>query len=500
MKLKDEISKKLTGIQGSLHKFSNSARELGQQMRQVGREIAQVGHTISLTGAAITGPLLLAFKNAEKYSVPVKEQMDRMRNATIQFQVSIATALVPVMERFTNILGGLLNAWNGLGPVVQQQIVRGAMMVGIFLTVGGAITIVIGKLITMSGTILKLIGRFMAFAAANIPLMIIIGSLVIIIGLMIKFKSVADAVMNTLEVLFNYFLNGLETIKIAFSRFLAFVLGGLEKIYTFLGKIPGPIGKMNQSLADGLRIMRQELDKIGNQGITNIARNTEKVTKIFSGDNGAWAKGFDNLKHKAGKIWKLFQNPPKVAISQVVEAFRPMIDIARGTAQAMTQSFSQLFFNIFTGQLKNIKQVFADFGRQILQVIAQVMAKFILVKTIGNIGIGNGQKLASLFHQGGIVRAHQGLVLASDEVPIIAQSGEGVLSRKGMNALGRGNFDRLNRGESTSGGGGIVINVNPIVQLWDASDVQRNKALLVSAVSQAITQNGQIRKLIKEYG
>jgi hypothetical protein len=92
---------------------------------------------------------------------------------------------------------------------------------------------------------------------------------------------------------------------------------------------------------------------------------------------------------------------------------------------------------------------------------------------------------AQTFHKGGIIRAHNGL--AVDEVPIIAQTGERVLSRAQNKAYEQG------------GGGGVQITINPIIQLWDANDVQRNKDLLVSAVSQAITNNAQIRQIMRQY-
>ena len=65
MKLKDEITKRLQGIEGNIQKFANSCKQLGGTMRQVGREISQVGQNLIFMGGALTGPLALAFKSAE---------------------------------------------------------------------------------------------------------------------------------------------------------------------------------------------------------------------------------------------------------------------------------------------------------------------------------------------------------------------------------------------------------------------------------------------------
>ena len=69
MKLRDEVTQRLVGIQGNFYKFANSCHQVGLTMRQVGHEISQVGTNFMIMGAAITGPLALAFKSAENYSL-----------------------------------------------------------------------------------------------------------------------------------------------------------------------------------------------------------------------------------------------------------------------------------------------------------------------------------------------------------------------------------------------------------------------------------------------
>jgi len=126
----------------------------------------------------------------------------------------------------------------------------------------------------------------------------------------------------------------------------------------------------------------------------------------------------------------------------------------------------------------------------------------ILVKTIGSIFPG----MIPFFHQGGTiyhsggqilpVRAHAGL--APDEVPIIAQTGEGVLSRRGMAALGGpDNLRSLNEGKPAKAG--ITINVNQVIQAWDAQDVWRNRKMLSNAIADDIYNNGKIRSVIRSY-
>ena len=65
MRLKDEVTNRLQGVGGSIAKFAADCHKVGRNMRQVGHEIEQVGTNFMIMGAAITGPLALAFKSAE---------------------------------------------------------------------------------------------------------------------------------------------------------------------------------------------------------------------------------------------------------------------------------------------------------------------------------------------------------------------------------------------------------------------------------------------------
>jgi hypothetical protein len=193
---------------------------------------------------------------------------------------------------------------------------------------------------------------------------------------------------------------------------------------------------------------------------------------------------------------------------ETAKQFNAMEEFAKQSARNMQNAFSQFFFKAFTGELRNLKEIFADFGRAILQMIANILAKLLLIKMIttlaGPSGSIFGVPVTSLFHQGGVVmsrqrrfiRAHRGL--APDEIPIIAQTGEGILSRRGMRALGGSeNLRALNRGDDTRGG--VTININQVIQAWDAQDVWRNRKMLSEAIADDIYSNGKIRAVIRSY-
>ncbi len=175
----------------------------------------------------------------------------------------------------------------------------------------------------------------------------------------------------------------------------------------------------------------------------------------------------------------------------------------------MQNAFSDFFFKAFTGELRTLNEIFVDFGRAVLQMISNILAKLLLIKFFtaiaGASGTIFGVDVGALFHHGGVIRKHYGGLirahagLAPDDVPIIAQTGEGILSRQGMRALGGpDNLRSLNRGEG-SGAGGVTIHINQVIQAWDAQDVWRNRKMLSNAIADDIYNNGKIRSVIRSY-
>ena len=67
-----------------------------------------------------------------------------------------------------------------------------------------------------------------------------------------------------------------------------------------------------------------------------------------------------------------------------------------------------------------------------------------------------------------------------------------------MRALGGSeNLKSLNEGKSAKGS--ITINVNQVIQAWDAQDVWRNRKMLSNAIADDIYNNGKIRSVIRSY-
>jgi len=313
-------------------------------------------------------------------------------------------------------------------------------------------------------------------------------------------------------------LNGLLSVGIEFFQKM---MVPLIKFYELLGKLPGNIGETYRQASLEVKKFSDSLEekkiKFNVSGLTQGLDQARQAFKLASEESAKEAIKqyelvFAKVKETGVNTAKVLQEVAGQIGETAQEAtkqFSAMEEFAKQSARNMQNAFSQFFFKAFTGELRSVKEVFADFGRAILQMISNILAKLLLIKMFTAMAGPSGQifgvSVGALFHQGGMVRKHRGGLirahdgLAPDEVPIIAQTGEGVLSRRGMNALGGSdNLRALNSGEGVSGGG-VTINVNQVVQAWDAQDVWRNRKMLSNAIADDIYNNGKIRSVIRNY-
>jgi tape measure domain-containing protein len=186
---------------------------------------------------------------------------------------------------------------------------------------------------------------------------------------------------------------------------------------------------------------------------TRLELNTlKRETRTFADDfAGGFADAWKNLHANAASTFQLGS------------------ELARSTAQAMQQAFSDGFFDLMAGKFNTLGQVFSSFLGTLQRALANFYAQMATNALIGKLAgfmtgslAGEGNSFGVLqsdanaftpptFHSGGYVpRFHFG-GLTADEVPAILQTGEGVLSRKGMAALAA-----LNGG---GGGGNVQVNI-----------------------------------------
>ncbi len=186
-----------------------------------------------------------------------------------------------------------------------------------------------------------------------------------------------------------------------------------------------------------------------------------------------------------------------------VKTFDAMEEMAVGAYKNITSSFETFFVDVFHGQLKKAGDYFVAFGEMMIQTIAQVIAKVIVMRTVmaffpgwgALLGLHSGGEVRK--HYGGAIYAHSGL--APDEVPIIAQTGEGIISRRGMAAIGSEGLREINRGETTERKK-VIFNI--FIQAIDTKDfrerLMENPDIFESAIMSAVDRSKTIRHLLRQ--
>lgn len=501
IKLTDDVTKGIKVVDNNLNKLGNS-------IKSVGRNIQNIGSTLTMTGALITAPLVLAFKNAEKYSFSVNKEVSRLNNTFTNFSTSIATAMIPVMQKLNNTLQGFLAIWNKLGPSTQQFIIQSVFLTGVFLTISGSVVFAIGKFLSLAGAIIKATGAMGAFIAKALGMKValvggIAAALVLVIALMLRFKEVGTAVMNSLEAAFKTLSIGLMGVVQAIANLIAFIYGMFEKLDSLLAKLPEKLGgEYFSDLAQQFKDAREQIDAFTRNLETAKQSTANEVISIFQEGEGQWSKWFDSVRKNITDLFDTFSKGANSSVDQLFEWGSYIEDITKQIAQSMSSALGNFFFDALTGQLKSAKEIFADFGKAILQILTQALSRVILFMTLGKaLQSSLGFNPFGSFHHGGIIKAHSGY-LANDEVPIIAQKGEAVLSRGAVNSLGAYNIARLNRGQGLTGSGqSIVYQPVLVIQAWDTRDVQRNSKSIEAIMASALRRNSRLlRDTSKEYG
>lgn len=507
LSLNNEASKALKAAEQETRNFSSKVQEMGKKVsddldklssnfKTFGREISQVGNTFALFGGVLTGPFVLALRNASKTSFEVKEEFEKLRLVTDEFQRQVAQAVIPILSRFTNILLELLDRFNSLDPAFKNMILQGTLMAGIFLTLGGGVLSLSGKIISLVANLGSLLAAFVAFSVANPIFLSIIVSVGALLALMISFKPVADTVMNAFEIMFKTLKAGFLGVKAANEEFIASIALGLSKILAGYASLGLAGSEMMTNMANDLAMVAGDFQVFATRDLHEAEEALKDIGTIISSGEGDWSKSFEDVKAKVEAWIESLKNAgtttdeTKANILEVNEEIRKTYEAIILEIERMPKVFGDAVGQaIVNGKnlTESLKEAFKNMAVNIISQIVQMVAQMLIFDKLldqikskldssskkkgfggvlggvvgslfGGVGAVIGGLAGSFFHTGGIVKAHNGL--AVDEVPIIAQKGEGILSRKGMNNLGGSDVLNALNGGAKLGGSGNNTEIN----------------------------------------
>lgn len=184
---------------------------------------------------------------------------------------------------------------------------------------------------------------------------------------------------------------------------------------------------------------------------------------------------------------------------------------------SMTTTFSDVFYNTITGQIKNLKEVFNSFGQAVLKNLSDMLAQYIMMKAIMGIGsIGSffsmgtnvltsgsynigSQNLAATAHIGGMGGTYVGMAEGGAGIvkrPTLFLAGEDGPERYQFTPVNRMNQDN-NIGKETH----IHIHNNQAIsfKFWDMADVYAHKGEIIAIFNESTRLQGDVIKSLKKY-
>lgn len=390
-----------------LKKGSDRLEDFSKVTKELSRELGQVGTILTGLGASMSGPLLLAFRNSAKVSAEVAEQTKRLSAITTEFQKVIAVGIVPVMTKFNDVLANLFNAFNALDPGVRNMILQGTLLSGVFLTMGGILTIITAKFLSLASNVAGLTAKLLLLIETNPGLLAMGVSIIALTFLMVRFKGIADIVLTTYQILFTDLQIGFLSVGIVFEKTIANMLAILTNFSDVIGKIPSVLGVLVRDFSEEIKDASNALSRMAEQDLEAVNIKIQELSDILAGNRHEWADGFHELKESVQEFFAVLGQPGgdspvgtfvqgfNEGLEQIKIKFNDIKAIGASVATSLHSNLSTAFSSIILG-VKSAKEAFQDFGKAMLKAIVDFIAQWLAFQLISRtLGV-----LAAAFSKG----------------------------------------------------------------------------------------------------
>jgi len=197
-------------------------------------------------------------------------------------------------------------------------------------------------------------------------------------------------------------------------------------------------------------------------------------------------------------------NTKKVA-EETGESFKFMEKLATQSAANIQNAFSNFFFKAFKGELQSAKEAFAEFGDAVLQMMANLAAKWVALQIMTGIKTGLG-----MLFGGGVASSSPGLASAVSSAGSASSSlsawvppttsfatGTDFVPSTGLYQLHKG--EAVVPTQENARSGETIVQPIVVIQAWDSRDVSRNMETLSTGLAQSLRSNSNFREAIKKY-
>lgn len=297
--------------------------------------------------------------------------------------ITLGNNLLPIVNsvlvQLNRLLGVVLKFAQDF-PKLTNALVVGVGAFGLIATAAGAVLLVLPGLAALAAAM----GTTLV-AAAGAAATAFLGLSLAVVGVVVAFQN------------FDF----IKAVAFSFAEGVNYAVGkiveGLASLVDALAKIPGPTKKMFQGVSQSLRDFAAEsadiADQMHQKSVDALTQSEQKADEfrnkfkevsqgVKDDFEGMWDGAVDEAKNAFDGVEKASKN----WLVKMQEDFNIYEEMGRRTFNAMADSFSSLFFDVFTGEVKSLKDVFADFGRSVLRIIADILAQWLVMKIFTGIG------------------------------------------------------------------------------------------------------------------
>lgn len=314
----------------SFEQWQKDTEKLSNELKNLGRNVSQVGNAVALFSGAILAPMILSLRNATKSSAEVSESMQRLGDISSEFQRKIAESLLPTINGFINGLTKLYNIFLSIPQPMRDTALQGLFMVGVFGVLGGVIVKLIGDVLKLASNLTSLLVTFAKFALVN-PHIVLLGiALTGVLILMLKFKPVADVVLNSFQILWNSVRLLIESVKLSQQKFIESILRGVADVLSATAFIDRVHHTALTNAANDVIGLADNYGVAADRSIFEIKRLSSEMGNLITMKPGDFALNFDEGKKAIDDFIKSFSDIQTKGIEPTRQAYRQLTeDIVR---------------------------------------------------------------------------------------------------------------------------------------------------------------------------
>lgn len=382
-KFTPEFNKSVNSLKSQVDKASESFVHLG-------REISQAGRNMTFLGAAITGPMVLAFKTTSNYTIEASDSLKRLSAAAIEFQTNIGMAMLPVVEKVTRVIENLNQWFKSLDKQTRNNFIQFALLTGIFLTI-------IGPLMNIIGRMAKLLQISLAFTVVHPVLLAIVASIALMIIFWDKLRVVAIPILNAIEYAIDVVALAWAGWALLFWEALAEIANGLQFVLDMFAKLPGPQQAFFQGLATSTRGATQwfnEMSQSASDTVTTIQGHMANLVTNITTTQGLLVFSIEEFKKFMDDISNLNFDKINTSLqtfaqnfsSTFKQAYDNAVNIGAQSAQILisqANTFSAGFGKAFSNMIlhgknfgESMKQVFEGMLEALIAAIVQMLVQW----------------------------------------------------------------------------------------------------------------------------